>query len=180
MGIQEPRLIDEIEGKYDGRIIDRIQRENGKVDFKVRLKATARREILSPRTVTTDYRLDPDKDIIEVDDQNGERRIYLVPVSADLQVHRDKTVHQRKMRQLEKSFKRDDQRIEEIERENRRLKRRLARLSDGTEQDESEQSADPQQRYKCKICGNTATENQKEENEDRCPKCNRDELELID
>lgn len=180
MTTREPRIIDEIKGIYDGRKVDEIHRENGKKDFKVRKTATKRRELMKPRVVKTDYYLDPQKDIHEIVDQDGERRIYLLPISRDLQVHQENTVHHEKMQKIGESFERDDQRIEELERRIRKLKRRLARQADGDDEQDQEQASAPQQRYECQTCGKTVTENQKEENDDRCPQCNRETLELMD
>ncbi|NUB91091.1 hypothetical protein HT576_08665 [Haloterrigena sp. SYSU A121-1] len=178
MGVKEPRIIDEITGKYDGRKLKKIPRDNGKIDFKVRKRAEKRRQVLKPPVVKTDYKLDPEKDVKRVETRSGEQRIYLLPISGDLQVHRENTVHQRKMNQIEESFDRDEQKIKKLERENRQLKRDLDRL---TEEDDNGQSTsvDVQQRYECQSCGENVTENQADRNHHRCPECGSEELELM-
>lgn len=179
MSIQEPRIIDEIYGLYDGRKVDQIDRENGKVDYKVRKRATKRRHVARPRTVKTDYRLDPDKDVKEVETRDGRKRIYLIPVSDGLQVHRDKTVHRRKMRQLERSFDRETQKLRNLERENRKLRRKITEITGEEREDEKDVSA-PQQRYDCTQCEQTMTEKQAEANDYRCSNCNQENLEVQD
>lgn len=178
MGVKEPRIIDEITGKYDGRKLDKIHRDNGKVDFKVRKRAEKRRQVLRPPVVETDYKLDPEKDVHRVETRSGEQRIYLLPISGDLQVHRETTVHKRKMQEIGESFDRDEQKIKQLERENRQLKRKLDRM---IEEDESsgQSGVDVQQRYECRSCGEQVTENQAEQNQYRCPECGSEDLELM-